>query len=214
MQKPMIWLGALVLAVTVQAQDFTRTMTAEEQAAAGLEKLSPAELAKLKAAVERYKAGAVAVVQEQAEQKVAATQAQVQEASRQAAMAEAKAKEAEGKAAMAEAKAKAAQNKPTVEEKKGPSWLGALITLRRAESKPDAEEAIETRLAGSVSTFEGRRSFTLENGQVWQMTEADAYAGPTYDRPVVRIRPGAFGNFWLQIPEAAIRVKVKPVRLE
>lgn len=215
MHKLMTWLGALVLAVAAaQAQDFTRTMTAEEQAAAGLEKLSPAELAKLKAAVERYKAGAVAVVQEAAEQKVAATQAQVQEVARQVAASEAKAKEAEEKAAAAEAKAKAAAEKPAVAEKKGPGWLGALITLRRAEAKPEAEEAIESRLAGSVSTFSGRRTFTLENGQVWQMTESDAYAGPTYDHPVVRVRPGMFGTFWLQIPEAAIRVKVKPVKLE
>lgn len=190
MQKPMIWLGALVLAVAVQAQDFTRTMTAEEQAAAGLEKLSAAELAKLKAAVERYKAGAVAVVEQQAERKVAA--------------AEGKAKEAESRAA----------NAAAAEPKKGPSWLSALITLKKAEEKPDGLEMIETRLAGSISTFRGKRSFALENGQVWQMTEADSYAGPTYERPVVKIRPGLMGVFWLQIPEAAVRVKVKPVKLE
>ena len=100
------------------------------------------------------------------------------------------------------------------EKKKGPSWLSALMTLKKAEAKPEAEEAIESRLAGSIANFRGRRSFTLENGQVWQMTESDSYAGPTYDHPVVRVRPGILGTFWLQIPEAAIRVKVKPVKLE
>lgn len=204
MQKAIIWLGALVLTVTVQAQDFTRTMTTEEQAAAGLEKLSPAELAKLKAAVERYKAGAVAVVQEQAEQKVAATEAKVKEAEQKVVAAEVKAKEAESKAASVAA----------AEKKKGPSWLSALVTLKKAEAKPEAQEAIESRLAGSVSTFRGKRAFTLENGQVWQMIEADSYAGPTYERPLVRVRPGILGTFWLQIPEAAIRVKVKPIKLE
>lgn len=203
MRKPMIGLCALVLALTVQAQDFTRTMTAEERADAGLEKLSAAELAKLKAFVERYKAGAVAVVQEQAEQKVAATEAKVKEAEQKAAVAEGKAKEAESKSASG-----------AVEKKKGPGWLGALVTLKRAEAKPDAEEAIESRLEGSVSTFSGRRSFTLENGQVWQMVESDSYAGPVYERPIVRVRPGLFGTFWLQIREAAIRVKVKPIKLE
>lgn len=205
MQKPMIWLGALVLAVAVQAQDFTRTMTAEEQAVAGLEKLSPAELARLKAFVERYKAGAVAVVQEQAEQKVAATEAKVKVAEQKIAVAEAKAKEAE---------TKIVTGGESTADKKGPRWFSALLTLKKAEAKPEAEEAIESRLAGSIKNFSGRRSFTLENGQVWQMIEADSYAGPTYERPVVRVRPGLFGTFWLQIPEAAVRVKVKPVKLE
>lgn len=199
-----IWLGALVLAVTVQAQDFTRTMTAEEQAAAGLEKLSPAELAKLKAAVERYKAGAVAVVQEEAEQKVAATEAKVKEAEQRVAAAEVKVQEAETKVASA----------TSAEKRKGPSWLSALVTLKRAEAKPDAEEAIESRLAGSIETFQGRRSFALENGQIWQMIETDSYAGPSYQRPIVRVRPGILGTFWLLIPEAAVRVRVKPVKLE
>ena len=121
--------------------------------------------------------------------------------------------------AVEKAKAKEAETKivtggESTADKKGPRWFSALLTLKKAEAKPEAEEAIESRLAGSIKNFSGRRSFTLENGQVWQMIEADSYAGPTYERPVVRVRPGLFGTFWLQIPEAAVRVKVKPVKLE
>lgn len=193
---------ALLGAIAMPAQDFTRTMTADEQAAAGLAKLSPAELAALKTAVERYKAGAVAVVQEQAEQQVAATAARAKEAERKAAAAEAKAKERAGEGGVA-----------TETAGKRPGWVGALLTLQRAEKAPEAE-VLESRLAGELKTFRGRRNFHLEDGQVWQMIEAAEYAGPTLRNPVVTVRPGPMGAFWLKIPDGALRVKVKPLKLE
>lgn len=72
-------LAMLILSVAVQAQDFTTTMTPAEQAAAGLGKLSPAELAALKAAVERYKTGEITAVRQEAEQKVAQAEARAAE---------------------------------------------------------------------------------------------------------------------------------------
>ncbi len=63
--QQLILTGALLAAVAAApAQDFTRTMTAGEQAAAGLAKLTPEELARLKAAVERYKSGELAAGEE------------------------------------------------------------------------------------------------------------------------------------------------------
>lgn len=182
----------LTLSVVVQAQDFTTTMTPAERAAAGLGKLSAEELAVLKAAVERYKSGEVAAIKQEAEQKVA--------------VAEAKVKETEAKAREAEAEQK----------KSGPGWLGALITLKRAESKSKVEvsDLLVSRVEGTFKTFSGRRSFTLENGQVWTMIENDSYAGPTYTNPEVEIYPGIMGSFWLRVPAAAVRFKVKPVKLD
>jgi hypothetical protein len=194
MRKLMGWLGAAALAIAVHAQDFTQTMTADERAAAGLEKLSPAELAKLKAAVERYKAGAVAIVEKQAEKKVAATEARV--------------REAEQKVAAAEAKAQAPA------EKKGPSWFGALLTLEKAASGSAKDEELAARLDGELKTFSGMRRFRLDNGQVWEMIEPGEYAGPVYRNPEVFIRPGVLGSFWLRIPDGALRVKVKPLKLQ
>lgn len=69
----------LILAVAAPAQDFTRAMTPAEQAAAGLDKLTPQELAALKAAVERYKTGEVATVRQEAEMKVAEVEARAAE---------------------------------------------------------------------------------------------------------------------------------------
>jgi hypothetical protein len=183
----------LVLAAAACADDFTRTMTAEERTAAGLDKLTAEELARLAAAVERYKSGEVAVVRHEAEQKVAVVR-----------------QEAAVKVAAAEAKAQVAA--PGAGRQ--PGWLGALITLRRTEQKLDEAEELEVRLAGTLRSFSGRRNFTLENGQVWQMIEAGSYAGPRLESPVVTIRPGMMGSFWLKVPAAGLRVKVKPVKLE
>jgi hypothetical protein len=194
-------LGALLLAVAAPAQDFTRTMTPEERAAAGLERLTPAELAALKAAVERYKSGAVEVVTREAGAQTAAAAARAAEAERQAAAAEARAREAAAQAAKAE-------------PRKGPGWLTALITLEKTAQAPDSAEEVRARLAGKLESFSGRQRFTLDNGQVWQMTDLAEWAGPAYDRPEVTIRPGALGTFWLRIPEAGVRVKVRPVKLE
>jgi hypothetical protein len=46
------------------------------------------------------------------------------------------------------------------------------------------------------------------------MIEADSYAGPTYTNPDVFVRPGMLGSFWLRIPDGALRVKVRPVKIQ
>lgn len=203
MRKIMFWLGAMFLTVALQAQDFTRTMTAEEQARAGLEKLSPAELAALKAAVERYKSGAVAVVQEQAEQKVAATEAKVKEAEQKVVVAEQKAQQAETKAAAATG----------AEKKSSPSWLRALVTLQETQNKPEAAEAVESRLVGNYEGWTGRTVFKLENGQIWQCVGGSERVDGLRHAPKVKVYPGMLGSYWLEVEGVRERVKVKPIKL-
>jgi hypothetical protein len=72
-------IASLALSVMLSGQDFTAILSPSERAAAGLDRLTPAELTALKAAVERYKAGEVAVARQQAEQKVAEIEAQAAE---------------------------------------------------------------------------------------------------------------------------------------
>jgi hypothetical protein len=190
MKKRMLGVAAFVLAVSLGAMDFTQTMTAEERKAAGLDKLTPTELARLQAAVERYKSGEVAVVKQAAEQEVA----------------------------RAEARVRAAETRQTAAEKpaeaKKPGWFGALVTLKKAGEKPEKAEALEMPLAGDLQSFRGRRRFELQDGQVWRMIEDGSYAGPVLKSPTVSITPGIFGVYWLQIREAALRVKVEPVKLD
>ncbi len=172
-------LGLALCGLAWAAGDFTVTMTPEEKASAGLDKLSETELAQLKTVVERYKTGEVSAVKKEAEARVAA-----------------------------------AETKGQAGGKKQPGWLGALLTLKKTEEKIDEAEEIETRLAGRLVNFEGRKRFELENGQVWQMIEPGSYAGPALANPRVTVRPGLMGAFWLKIPEAALRAKVKPLKLE
>lgn len=181
----MIGLGVLFLVGLGQAQDFTQIMTPEERAATGLAKLTAPELAALQAVVERYKT---------AEPQVGARPP------------------VPVKAVVAGAVVVDAV--PTGAEKKGPGWLGVLISAEKVQKNASSDEKLETRLAGVLSSFTGRRKFQLENGQVWQMTQDDSYAGPSYSNPVVTVRPGALGVFWLEIPDGRVRVKVKPLKLE
>lgn len=172
-----------------QGGDFTKIMTPGEQAQAGLDKLTPEELARLKAVVERYKSGEVAEIRQEAEKKVA--------------VAEARVKQAETGAVAAAGPAG-----------KKPNWFTALVTLRKTADKPDKAEALEGRLAGSLKTFNGRRSFELQDGQVWRMIESGRYSGPTLEAPAVSITPGFMGIYWLQIREAPLLVKVQPVKID
>lgn len=190
MQIFRFWLSALVLTAAAHGADFTKTITTEERAAAGLDKLSPAELEELKAIVERYKSGEVAVVKKEAEQKVA--------------VAEAKVKEVEAKVATAE----------PLSTKKQPSWVSALLTLQKASEKPGEVEVFKDRLNGTLKSFEGKRRFNLQSGQVWEMVQADYYSGPALDAPAVTVKPGVLGAYWLVVEEARLRVKVKLIRIE
>jgi hypothetical protein len=189
MRKLLLW-GMLGLAGLVRAEDFTTLLTPTERTATGIDRLTPAELDQLKAVVERYKSGEVAVVRQEAATQVAAAEAKV----KQAAEAAVAAPEAPGAA-------------------KKPGWFSALVTLRKTAEKPDKAEVLEGRLAGSLKTFNGRRSFELQDGQVWRMTETGRYSGPTLEAPAVWITPGFLGVYWLQIREAPLLVKVQPVKL-
>jgi hypothetical protein len=218
MKHGLVILVALMFAVVLRADgDFTKTMTPEELAATGLAKLTPEELAKLKAVIERYRSGEVAVVEKKAEQQVAAVK---QEADQKVVAAK---QEAETKVAAADARAKAATAKPKPETpapataepaKKQPSWMSALITLKKTEEKPEKAEAYETRIAGEFTGWRGHTTFHLENGQIWQQVDGDPYVGVHLDSPKVSIKPGVFGTFWMKVEGVNPRVKVKPVKLE
>lgn len=214
MKKCIMTLGLLVLAVMAKADTgFLKTLPAEDFAAAGLQKLTPEEQARLEALVERYKTGEVAEVRQQAEARMSASQ---QEAEQKIVAAETKAKEAEAKATEAEMKAKEAGTKAAAASaKKQPGWFTALITLNRASEKPEKEEPLESRLAGDFDGWNGRSVFNLENGTRWvqqNKTETYAYA-PVLHSPKVRIKPAAISGFWLEIEGVNLQVRVVPLEL-
>ena len=230
----------LLAAATARADTgFVHSLTPEDFSAAGLQKLTPEELARLEAAVQRYKSGEVAEVQKQAEVKATATQQEAerrvaaaetkakeaevkatatqQEAEKQVAAAETKAKEAAAKADEAVAKAKQAETKAVEPAgKKPPGWFTALLTLHRAGEKPEKEQPLEGRLVGDFTGWHGHTVFTLEDGTRWaQQNKTDSYEYfPVLHSPKVKIRPAAINGFWMEIEGVNLNVRVVPLELK
>ena len=215
MKRTTIIAAGLLVAVIARADDgFVRSLTPEDYAAAGLQKLTPEELARLEAAVQRYKSGEVAVVRQQAEAKAVATQ---QEVEKRIAAAETKAREAEAKADETAVKSRQAGPKATAPAgRKQPGWFMALLTLRRAGEQPGREEPLESRLAGDFDGWHGHTVFTLEDGTRWQQqnrTESYEYS-PVLHSPKVKIRPASISGFWMEIEGVNLNVRVVPVELK
>ncbi|TVS13487.1 MAG: hypothetical protein EA419_01775 [Wenzhouxiangella sp.] len=70
---------------------------------------------------------------------------------------------------------------------------------------------INSRLIGSFSGWRGTAVFELENGMVWQQAEPGTFSVQTMENPEVRIRPGMFGAWHLQVGEYNTRVRVRRV---
>lgn len=187
MHTRLMTLMGVLLATALFAGDFTKTMSPEGQARAGLGKLSEAELEQLKAAVERYKTGVVAETKKEADKRVA--------------VAEEKARKAEAKQAADTAD-------------KRPNWLKALVTLERAGKAPDKADAFETRIKGEFSGWSGKTVFLLENGQRWQQAGEGSYIDKPRQSPGVRIFPAGIGGYWMEVEGVNMRVRVKPISLE
>ncbi len=184
------WWFALGIAVTVAAQGaeetFSKAVRAEDFSAAGLEKLSPAELTRLDALVRDFKSGAL----ERARREAAA---------------------AEARAAKAEAEAKTATIRAEETVKKSESSLLARAKVLLTPGTQVEYTTVESRIAGEFRGWEGRTLFTLENGQRWQATGTDIYVSPPIASPAVKITPGMLGTFWLTVEGVKRRVKVELV---
>jgi hypothetical protein len=221
MKKCLMMCGVLLLAVVAKADpEFIKTLPKEDFAGAGLQKLTPEELARLETLVQRYKSGEVAVVRQQAEAQVTVTQQEAEKkviaAETKALAAETKAKEAAAQADAIVAKAKETETKAApAPAKKQPSWFTALITLKRAGEKPEKEQPLESRLVGDFRGWSGKTVFTLENGTRWaQQNPGESYPyAPTLHGPKVKITPASIHGFWLAIEGVNLNVRVVPVEL-
>lgn len=109
------------------------------------------------------------------------------------------------------------------------AWLGRTIevqTAKVAASTKDliehqnrgffdfgSEEPIVSRLVGPFNGFGRGRTYTLENGQVWQQTDDAILAGIRLTNPDVKIRPGMVGNVWyLSVSHYNTRAQVKRIK--
>jgi hypothetical protein len=183
---------------------FIKNLAAEDFTAAGLPRLTPAELARLDALIQQYMTGEVAAARREVEAQITADEQKVCEA-----RAKAKASAVERQAKEAEAKAAAPPGKKT------PGWFNALLTLKRAGEAPETAEPLASRLVGEFNGWSGHTVFLLENGTQWvQQNRNETYAySPTVHSPTVKITPATISGFWLEIKGVNRGVRVVPLKL-
>ena len=176
-------MGLLVTLTAVRAEEaFSKAIRPEDSTAAELDKLSPEALARLDALVQAYKSGAVAK-----------------------ARAEAQAEAAKQAAAVA-----AAAEKEKAKEQAAPGFFARAKVLLTPGTKIEYS-TIESRLVGNFTGWEGRKVFTLENGQHWQVANGGEYFSPPVPSPKVTVSPATLGGFWLTFEGTGVRVRVKSV---
>lgn len=109
------------------------------------------------------------------------------------------------------------------------TWLGRTIVTETAKAAVVAKkkvenenrgffnfgskESISSRLSGDFRGFGRGRSYTLDNGQVWQQTDDATLAGVRLTNPDVTIHPSMVGNAWyLSVGHYNTRAKVERVK--
>jgi hypothetical protein len=76
------------------------------------------------------------------------------------------------------------------------------------ENKVSAPEVIQSRIVGPFTGYNGRTTFTLENGQRWAQSQRDAARFPKIDSPPVVIVKAGFGYRMHIAGGGAIRVSL------
>lgn len=76
-----------------------------------------------------------------------------------------------------------------------------------------SSEPIRARINGEFRGFGHGRSYTLDNGHVWQQVDSATLAGVKKTDPAVTITPGLIGNVWYMAIEGYnTRAKVQRVK--
>lgn len=109
------------------------------------------------------------------------------------------------------------------------AWLNRAIDAQTARAAETAKQQVKDenrgffsfgssepvvgRISGEFRGFAKGRSYTLDNGQVWQQTDNAALAGVRLDAPEVKISPGMVGNIWyMAVGRYNTRAKVERVK--
>lgn len=174
---------SLILALlgAARADDtFTQSLSPSDFKAAGLDKLTPDERAKLDVLVGGQRTGAVAKAKDETTKVVAASvRAQVQAEDRQASSA-----------------------KPAA-----PGFIERMKVVLKPGTEIEYT-TLDSTLVPPFRGWQRGTVFTLTNGQLWVVTDNDEYWAPT-DKPVhVHIVPGSLGSFFMEIEKGG-RPRVK-----
>lgn len=108
-------------------------------------------------------------------------------------------------------------------------WLGRTIETQSAKVAADtkkmvehenrgffdfgSQESITGRLNGEFRGFAKNRTYTLDNGQVWQQLDDAELQGIRLTNPTVNIKPAMMGNTWyMAVSHYNTRAQVKRVK--
>lgn len=72
-----------------------------------------------------------------------------------------------------------------------------------------SNEPIAATLQGEFRGFAKGRSYTLDNGQVWEQTDATTVAGVRRDAPRVEMIPGLMNVWYMRVEGLNTRAKVR-----
>lgn len=170
--------------------NFTSGLSAADLAAAGLNSLTPEQLARLNGLVEDYKNGAVSTARA-TEPAVSARQP------------------AEVRSAPVAAPPRAVKSS----QPKAAS-SGGLITQTKDWLKRSAEgpaPVSESTIAGKFRGWEPKQVITLANGERWKVANSDSYYTPAVENPKVVVTPASMGGYWMDFPDLKVRVRVNPL---
>jgi hypothetical protein len=97
------------------------------------------------------------------------------------------------------------------------AWLNDTLEVETTKAATKAKDKVETenrgfasfgrsdpilaRIVGEFRGFGRGRSYTLDNGQVWQQVDDAVLHGVRADGPAVRIKPSVIGNAWYMTVE-------------
>jgi superfamily I DNA and RNA helicase len=150
---------AALVAVSPAQEKFTDRLSPEQRQAAGLNQLSPEQLAVLNAYVQQDQQQGTRLVREK-------TRAELHEEVKAQVKAEVKAEIKAEVAAEVKAEVKAQAKAEARQEQ---------------QQAREAETRILTRIAGPYSGWDGATKFALENGQVWKQAEPGVF----YSKPTI-----------------------------
>lgn len=107
------------------------------------------------------------------------------------------------------------------------AWLGRTIDTQSAKAATEAQalgesrglfdsprqQPIAARIPGPFNGFAKGRSYTLDNGQVWQQIDDAQLPGIRLTDPAVRIKPALLGNTWyMQVGKYNSRAQVRRIK--
>lgn len=191
--RPLLSAFLLLLPAALAAADrtdsFVDALGADERAAIGIDSMTPAQIAALEAAVQRFSSG-------RKEEAVAAAKESVR--SEMSDALDAKEKDlAAAKVQLAESE-KRLQASEADEAKPKRSLLDRAAVLLRPGTRIEYTK-LESRLAKPFRGWKSGTLFELENGQTWSVVEGSYWSPLEPAGKAVTIEPGTFGSFFIKI---------------